>query len=740
VADLEIPDERHKGDIKRDETMSMYNNIYPFAAIVGQEQLKLALILNAVNPAIGGVLIRGEKGTAKSTTVRALASLLPMIKVNRGCTWSCNPDDPESICDDCRKESERRERSDHGIIKEGAAGRNDVERRTRVVTLPLNATEDRVAGGIDFSLAVKSGTRALLPGLLARAHRGILYVDEINLLDDHIVDIILDASASRENRIEREGISFFHPSDFILVGTMNPEEGELRPQLLDRFGLCVEVTSEKDLEKRILLMLRKESHDADPQGFSNQYQADNALLSERIKRAGILLKEVRFPESLRNFVATLCAENNVAGHRADLVIEQAAKALAAYHDKTEAGMDEVKQVAGFALVHRKRDPAPPPPPPEPPQDHDHKPEENQEQNEKENQEQPPPEPDENAEPNDEQDQGRNENGMEEETKEQEPGEEEPAPESEPQGENEEQDKKDVLERIFEVGETFKVKKFTSPKDRIARRGSGKRSRSRTAARQGRYVRSTIPKGSHDIAFDATLRAAAPFQIQRKNGSDLAVILKDQDIREKIREKRIGNFLLFLVDASASMGARGRMAASKGAVMSLLLDAYQKRDKVAMVTFRKEEAFVNLPPTSSVELAGKLLEEMPVGGKTPLSSGLVKGFELLRNHLIREPEARPIAIIITDGRGNVSLESDGLGNAALGNGAVKKQKPFQEALSLAEKMAFEERIQFVVVDSESRGAVSFGLAEKLAVNLNAEYLKIEDLKVNQLVDIARGVSL
>ncbi|SMC95434.1 protoporphyrin IX magnesium-chelatase [Desulfocicer vacuolatum DSM 3385] len=717
--------------------MTLYNTIYPFAAIVGQEQLKLALILNAVNPAIGGVLIRGEKGTAKSTTVRALASLLPMIKVNKGCAWSCNPEDPDSLCDDCGKLSEGREKSEHGIIKEGAIGATCIERRTRVVTLPLNATEDRVAGGIDFSLAVKSGARALQPGLLARAHRGILYVDEVNLLDDHIVDIILDASAFRENRIEREGISFSHGSDFILVGTMNPEEGELRPQLLDRFGLCVEVTSEKDLERRILLMQRKEDHDADPQGFFKQYQADNDLLSHRIKRAGDLLKEVGFSDSLRSFVATLCAENNVAGHRADLVIEQAAKALAAYHGKTEAGMDEVTQVAGFALVHRKREAAPPPPP-EPPHDHEEKPEENQKQDKKEEQEQPPPEPHENAGPEDEQKPGQNENSMEEETEEQESSGEAPESEPESQGENQEQDRKNVLEKIFEVGETFKVKKFTSPKDRIMRRGSGKRSRSRTAAKQGRYVRSSIPRGSHDIAFDATLRAAAPFQIQRKNGSDLAVILKEHDIREKIREKRIGNFLLFLVDASASMGARGRMAASKGAVMSLLLDAYQKRDKVAMVTFRKEEAFVNLPPTSSVELAGKLLEEMPVGGKTPLSSGLVKGFELLRNHLIREPEARPIAIIITDGRGNVSLKSDAPGNAALGNGGIKKQRPFKEALSLAEKMAFEDRIQFVVVDSESRGAVSFGLAAKLAVNLNAEYLKIEDLKVNQLVDIAKGV--
>jgi len=690
----------------------MKHDIFSFSAIVGQDRLKLALILNAVNPRINGVLIRGEKGTAKSTTVRALASLLPMIRVNAGCAWSCNPDARENLCDYCKKKSEQ----------------DVIEHRARVVTLPLNATEDRVAGGIDFRLAVKSGVRALQPGLLARAHRGILYVDEVNLLDDHIVDIILDASGSNKNRIEREGISFCHNSDFILVGTMNPEEGELRPQLLDRFGLCVEVSSEKEVEKRILLMERRERYDADPEEFSRQYQADNAVLSDRITKAVTLLKDVQFSDSLRAFTANLCAENNVAGHRADLVIEQAAKALAAFNGKTEAGTDEVKQVAWFALAHRKRDQAPaPPPPPDHSHDNNNEPEENKDQTEKEKPGSPDPneqeqeEKDQDGQSLNKQDQG--ENSREENQDGQEPEEEQAPAESEPRGETREQNKKDVLEKIFEVGETFKVKKFISPKDRIFRRGSGKRSRSRTAAKQGRYVRSTIPKGSHDIAFDATLRAAAPFQIQRKNkGSHMAVILKEQDIREKIREKRIGNFLLFMVDASASMGARGRMKASKGAVMSLLLDAYQKRDKVAMVTFRKEEAFVNLPPTSSVELAGKLLEEMPVGGKTPLSFGLVKGFELLRNHLLREPEARPIAIIITDGRGNVALGA---------------QKPFKEALDLAERMALEQRIQFIVVDSESQGAVSFGMAQKLAVNLNAEYCKIQDLKVNQLIDIARG---
>jgi magnesium chelatase subunit D len=644
----------------------MTHDVFPFPAIIGQEPLKTALILNAVNPRIGGVLIRGEKGTAKSTTVRALADLLP---------------------------------------------------GTPMVTLPLNATEDRVAGGIDFSLAVRTGARAMQQGLLARAHNGFLYVDEVNLLDDHIVDIILDPAASGTNRIEREGISFCHEAQFILVGTMNPEEGELRPQLLDRFGLCVEVSSIHDMEKRILLMEKKEAYDADPERFSKQYQTDAKSLSDRIIQGKKLLDQVEFPEDLRAFVADLCSSSHVAGHRADLVIEQAASALAAFCGNTRVGMDEVTQVAPFALIHRKRDPMPPPPPP----DHDHNQESNKENNPQTEPDPPHPPSPENG-PDKQPEDVEDTRPPEEIPPEEQAKEPEETDTSEPENAGDDSARDEVLEKIFEIGETFRVKPFTAPKDRMLRRGSGKRSRSRTAAKQGRYVRSTLPRGNPDIAFDATLRAAAPYQMQRRNASGLAVILEDRDIRKKIREKRIGNFLLFVVDASASMGARGRMSASKGAIMSLLLDAYQKRDKVAMVTFRQQEAWVNLPPTTSVELAGKLLAEMPVGGRTPLSAGLVKGYELMKIHLLKEPEARPMAILITDGRGNVPL----------GN-----QSPVKESLALAEKMAKEKRIQFIVVDSESQGALTFGLARKLAENLSARYFKIQDLKVNHLVDIAKG---
>jgi len=330
----------------------MYQNTYPLAAIIGQDSLKQALLLGAVNPAVGGVLIRGEKGTAKSTAVRALAALLPQIDVVDECALSCDPQQPQALCAQCQPK-----RSALAVAK----------RPIKIVNLPLNSTEDRIAGGIDFSRAVKSGQREFSPGLLADAHRGILYVDEVNLLDDHIVDIILDAASSGENRVEREGISFHHPSQFILVGTMNPEEGELRPQLLDRFGLCVEVVGAEDPELRVELMQRRDRFDADRSAFVADYQTETARLAEQIDSARRQLSNVRVPRQLRSFICELCSENNVAGHRADLVMEQAARALAALRGDPEVTVEHIGEVAPLVLLHRSRDATPPPPPP-PPED------------------------------------------------------------------------------------------------------------------------------------------------------------------------------------------------------------------------------------------------------------------------------------------------------------------------------------------------------------------------------------
>ncbi|MFA6011734.1 MAG: putative cobaltochelatase [Desulfobacteraceae bacterium] len=680
--------------------MNHYKNIFPFTAIIGQDNLKTALILAAVNPKIGGVLVRGEKGTAKSTAVRALSAVLPKMKRHAGCSFACDPERPEEGCAFCRS----------------ATSHDLIQQTIPVVILPLSATEDRVAGGMDFNLAVKSGCRVLAPGLLASAHRGILYVDEVNLLDDHIVDIILDAASSGENRIEREGMAFVHSSRFILVGTMNPEEGELRPQLLDRFGLCVDVRSEEDRDMRVNLMQLRDEFDQNPGSFMVKYSLKNRELAERIVSACSLLPDVVFPDYLKTLVVNLTTENNVAGHRADLTIEQAAKALAAFEGRSSVEVSDVKRVAEFALIHRRRDASPPP------QDHDHQHDHPKDQNEKngedQNQEQDQSQEQDNTSDSEEPQNAKNPHEPEDD------GSESDEPEENDGSENSRQaERQSVKDTIAEVGETFKVKKFSSTKDRIFRKGSGRRSRSRTATKQGRYVKSADNKGRGDIAFDATLRAAAPYQIQRKitGDSHLAVVLTAQDIREKIREKRIGNFLLFVVDASGSMGARGRMAASKGAIMSLLLDAYQKRDKVALVSFRRDEAVVNLPPTSSIELAARMLKDMPVGGKTPLSSGLIKGFDLIRNHLIREPDARPMMILITDGRANVSMTGE---------------KPLPEALSFALKIATEERLTTLVVDPENQGPVTFGLARKLAESLTATYFKIDDLKADRLIDIIK----
>ncbi|NOZ69944.1 MAG: putative cobaltochelatase [Deferribacteres bacterium] len=669
---------------------------YPFSAIVGQEEMKLALVLNAIEPRIGGVLVRGEKGTAKSTAVRALRRLLPEIKAVAGCPYSCDPDDKARLCPACAE-----------MISSGRHPRTE-GRRVPLVNLPLNVTEEMVTGGLDMEAALRKGRRRFQPGLLARANRGILYIDEVNLLDDHIVDIILDAASGGINITEREGISRHHPSRFILTGTMNPEEGDLRPQLLDRFGLCVEVTGERDIERRVALMEMRELHDRNPAGFLSLHMRKDMEISARIIRARRAIAEVMFPEYLSGLVSELCLQNNVAGHRADIVIRYAARALAAFECRREVTARDISTVADMALVHRRRDALPPP-----------RANGNQERQGDDNDDTKDnstgeednsgnrPESSSNPAQNDEPD------NMAEEF---------PAPMRGTEKPGDAEEERGASEEVFEPAGTFRVRGFRQEKDRILRRGSGRRSRTRTAQKTGRYVKS-IPGGRYpDIALDATIRAAAPYQRQRKKQDGMALSIRRDDIRRKVREKRIGNFLLFLVDASGSMGVRARMAATKGAILSLLMDAYQKRDRVAMVTFRRKGAVVSLPPTSSVELAARYLREMPVGGRTPLADGLVKGFRLLRAHLLKEPSARPVAIIVTDGRANVST----------GSGIA----PHDEALVIAERMAHEERIKFVVVDTEEPGIMKFGFAAGLAAALGAEYFRTEDLRAGDLVDIVR----
>lgn len=316
--------------------------VYPFTAIVGQENMKLSLILNVINPALGGVLIKGEKGTAKSTAVRALAELLPAMQVVQGCRFHCSPDDVNQLCDDCTAQLRK-----NGVLPQETA-------KMRVVELPVSATEDRVVGTLDIEHAIKCGEKKFEPGILALANRNILYVDEINLLDDHVVDVLLDAAAMGVNTVEREGVSYSHPARFVLVGTMNPEEGDIRPQLLDRFGLSVTVTGEHDPEQRVEVIKRRLAYEQDADAFIVQYQEKQENLAAKIIQAGKLLPQVQIDGSLLAMVAKLAVELGVDGHRADITVIKAALTIAAFNGRIQAELEDIKQAARLVLPHRMR--------------------------------------------------------------------------------------------------------------------------------------------------------------------------------------------------------------------------------------------------------------------------------------------------------------------------------------------------------------------------------------------------
>ncbi|MBD3242814.1 MAG: VWA domain-containing protein [Chitinivibrionales bacterium] len=656
----------------------MANVVYPFSAIVGQERLKRALVLCAVDPEIGGVLIRGEKGTAKSTAVRAIASLLPDIEVTDGCAFSCPPAGDDNLCPDCRV-SDR--------------GRPAVRRRVRVVDLPLNTTQDRLLGGIDFEGALRAGRYRLQPGLLAEANRGFLYVDEVNLLDDFLADALLDAAGSGRNVVEREGISLVHPARFVLVGTMNPEEGELRPQFLDRFGLCVNVTGIRDENMRLELLRRREAFDANPGAFSARWEIADKATARGIARAREILSAVRVDARIRSQAAALCREAGVAGHRGDIALVRAARAIAALDARKDIDETDVEEAAGYVLSHRTRTGTPDQQPParRPPSSRDHSAAPDAEQDAR----------DSNTDP-------RMSSGADTQ------GQGGERPSGRPSG---------IEDRIFEVGASFRVRRFPHAHDRTMHGGVGRRTRTRAGAHCGRQISSRIAHDVEDLSIAATLRAAAPYQRERREGRrGQGVIVHQADYRRKVREKRIGNYVILAVDASGSMGARRRMIATKGAIQSLLLDTYRMRDKVALVTFRKSEAELVLPPGNSVVRASRLLARLPTGGRTPLAAGIAKAYECARNCLLRNQAGRPIVLLITDARPNQTLHE----------GA----SPVEELLALSGKAALDRRITWIVVDTEPAGFASLGLARTLAGAIGGHYYKIEELKADDIVEMVK----
>ncbi|WP_432174816.1 putative cobaltochelatase [Streptomyces sp. Tue6028] len=673
---------------------------FPFTAVVGQDDLRLALLLNAVSPAVGGVLVRGEKGTAKSTAVRALSALMPVVDVVSGCRFSCDPAAPDPACPD----------GPHGP---GASE----SRPARMVELPVGASEDRLVGALDIERALAEGVKAFEPGLLADAHRGILYVDEVNLLHDHLVDLLLDAAAMGASYVEREGVSVRHAARFLLVGTMNPEEGELRPQLLDRFGLTVEVAASREPDQRVEVVRRRLAHDDDPEAFAARWADEEAAVRARIVAARALLPSVRLGDGALRQIAATCAAFEVDGMRADIVMARTATALAAWAGRTEVLAEDVRQAALLALPHRRRRN----PFDAPGLDEDKLDETLEEfggQDTDQGDDDPDPGPD-----------GPGGGGQ-------------PAPDEGPaggdtaarpeSGEGGEPQASGAGEQSpVRAAEPFRTKMLSVPG--LGEGAAGRRSRARTE--HGRTTGSRRPRGAlTKLHLAATVRAAAPHQRARGRSGPGLVVRRD-DLRQATREGREGNLVLFVVDASGSMAARQRMSAVKGAVLSLLLDAYQRRDKVGLVTFRGSAAEVALPPTSSVDAAAARLESLPTGGRTPLAAGLLRAHEVLRVERLRDAARRPLVVLVTDGRATDAGATRGASGRG-GGRATGGTEPVALA-GRAARLFAADGIASVVVDCET-GPVRLGLAGRLAGELAGTAVTLDELRADSIAGLVREV--
>jgi magnesium chelatase subunit D len=642
---------------------------YPFSAVVGHDDLRLALLLNAVHPAIGGVLVRGEKGTAKSTVVRGLAALLPAVRVVEGCRFSCDPDAPDPACPD----------TPHDLVA-GA-------RAARLVELPVGATEDRLVGSLDLERALTEGVRAYQPGLLCAAHRGVLYVDEVNLLHDHLVDLLLDAAAMGRAHVEREGVSVSHAASFLLVGTMNPEEGELRPQLLDRFGLTVEVVADRDVDARTEVIRRRLAFEGDPAGFAAGWAETDRALADRIVAAKAALPSVLLPDTELRRIAALCASFGVDGMRADLVVARTAMAHAAWRGGEAVEEKDVEAAARLALPHRRR---------RDPFDEPGLDEEQLQQALRDAAASAEPPPDDDPDGPDSPDNHDGPGG-------------EPPPESTVDG-----DGQGGQSRPAAVPDpAFRARLLSV--DGVGEGAPGRRSRARAGF--GRTLRAT-QSGGHGVHLVGTLTAAAPHQASRGR-TGAGIVLRRTDIRHAVREGRESNLVLFAVDASGSMAARKRMSAVTGAVVSLLLDAYQRRDKVGLVTFRGTAADLVLPPTSSVEAAVVRLRRLGTGGRTPLAAGLLRAHRTLTTERLRDPRRRPLLVVVTDGRATVPLHAD----------------PVTDSLRVAGLLA-ADGVASVVVDCE-RGPVRLGLPARLATALGGTCVRLDELSSDVVTGVVRA---
>lgn len=626
--------------------------ILPFSAVVGQDRMKRALLVNAINPRIGGLLIMGGRGSAKSTAARALARLLPTIQVPAGCPLVCDPEAPEAWCPVCTSRG---------------TNLGTEARLTPFVSLPLGATQESVVGTLDLEEAVTKGKKRWEPGLLARAHRGLLYIDEVNLLPDHLVDLLLDVAASSINTVEREGISLSHPARFILIGTMNPDEGDLRPQLLDRFGLCVEAEAIQDPEQRAEVVARILAFEADPAKFWARWEDAERALRQRLLAARDLLPAARVPERLVRAISELCWRENVEGLRADILIQKTSLALAAWDGRDVVNDDYVEEAAAFALLHRRRPGAPTPPSTFP-------------------QRQSP-----DAQPFDETKGQGAESGQ--------------SSEGAPPSQN--QPPSGIRHPVLLPEEEAKPK-----------RGQGTLGRHRdrrpTSLSSGPMTGYEMPN-EHPIrvlALVATLRVAAGRQAAMGFRTDRVprITVRPEDLRVPIRQALSERLYLFALDASSSMAAKRRMEATKSLLIGLLESAYRKRDRVALVAFAGRDVRLLLPPTRSVRRAQRLLHDLPVGGRTPMAAALRQVAAMALRVQRNARDLQQVIVVVSDGRGNVA--SPGI-------------DPLEAVTREFARLAHEE-VPVVLLDAEE-GPVRLGLMRTWAKQFGFVWVRLADLQ-------------
>lgn len=688
--------------------------VYPFTAIVGQEEMKLALLLNVIDPLIGGVLIMGHRGTGKSTAVRGIADLLPQIWVAGDCPYGCDPAEAENLCAVCYER----------LSTEGKLART--RSRVPVIDLPLGATEDRVCGTINIERALKEGVKAFEPGLLARANRGFLYVDEVNLLEDHLVDLLLDVAVTGLNTVEREGISLEHPARFVLVGSGNPEEGELRPQLLDRFGLYAEVRTVVDLDQRVLIVNLREAFERDAARFRASVEAEQQSLRRKLARARKLAAEVAISQELLRGIASLCLDLNIDGHRGELTIARASRALAAFEGRTSVSETDVQRVAALALQHRlRRDPL------EPTGGGtriEQALEKNFPQAETNN-----AQAQSNASSNAQSNVSRDAGGSVKASDEKRAG----APHKD--NGDDVQSRTEIQQRQSErlspapldthlpakslepASYPSSFKHRSQKKSSRQQRGS---SRITQHAPRGRYTRAVVNSSpGSKIALDATLRATAINSTRNRSHENNGVTNSAtpytlhptpclEDLRFKKFKRKQGALFILAIDTSGSM-ALNRIEQAKGALVRLLGKSYIRRDRVALISFRGTTAEELLSPSQSMSRARRLLDELLMGGSTPLASALACALGITRR-AARQGTMRITLLLFTDGRANVALREPEATNPVLKQAAMMHEL---ERLSAELRRA---SVGVVVFDTQNR-FTSGGECRALADRLGARYV-------------------